>query len=130
MATKGVQVVADEEGLAGVGEAVKLVGFVLLAGEGAFEVGDECPGDLIVLGDALRGGSGVRTRVSGGAENRRGKLKKSFRAAGPTWSAQSCVNLVADLIGGGSEMTALVTDATRARRATGLEPRRRSAGLA
>lgn len=57
-------------------------------------------------------------------------MEKSFRAAGPTWSAQSCVNLVADLIGGGSEMTALVTDATRARRATGLEPRRRSAGLA
>lgn len=27
-------------------------------------------------------------------------------------------------------MTARVTDATRARRATGLEPRRRSAGLA
>mmetsp|Transcript_10049 Transcript_10049/g.40585 ORF Transcript_10049/g.40585 Transcript_10049/m.40585 type:complete len:500 (+) Transcript_10049:1467-2966(+) len=53
LALERLEVVADEEGLAGVGEAVELVGFVLLAGEGAFEMGDECPGDLIVLGDAL-----------------------------------------------------------------------------
>jgi hypothetical protein len=85
---------------------VKLVGGVLLAGEGAFEVGDEGAGDLVVLGDALidAGVKGVKGQFGGQAG---GALR-----------------------GGGSEMTARVTDATRARRATGLEPRRRSAGLA
>ena len=120
LAFQGFQVVPHQERLAGIGEAVQRVRFVLLAGQRALQVRDEGPGDLVVGGDTLssscglHGGSWRLDRgmiEERGTRQRRSAVGESFRSADEvgadarrfgtlvgqfgrerTWSFQAAVN--------------------------------------